>query len=163
MRWCYGVEELEQRTGFFRHFSRGRRDAQGQGHASWLVLSFLLHSTQGMPATGRYHWKLCMLSSGNHSTSVSGRRQLSVNIHALHSPYFLAIYSPASSLPEGNGNPLQYSCLGNPKDREAWQVTVHASQRVGHDLVTRKQQLLSPDTPTGSPSGGPPYCVCLLS
>ena len=30
-------------------------------------------------------------------------------------------------------------------------------------LVTRKQQLLSPDTPTGSPSGGPPYCVCLLS
>ena len=26
---------------------------------------------------------------------------------------------------EGNGNPLQYSCLGNPMDREAWQVTVH--------------------------------------
>ena len=24
---------------------------------------------------------------------------------------------------EGNGNPLQYSCLGNPMDREAWQVT----------------------------------------
>ena len=21
---------------------------------------------------------------------------------------------------EGNGNPLQYSCLGNPTDREAW-------------------------------------------
>jgi len=26
---------------------------------------------------------------------------------------------------EGNGNPLQYSCLGNPTDRGAWQVTVH--------------------------------------
>ena len=26
---------------------------------------------------------------------------------------------------EGNGNQLQYSCLGNPKDREAWWVTVH--------------------------------------
>ena len=25
---------------------------------------------------------------------------------------------------EGNGNPLQYSCLGNPMDRGAWQVTV---------------------------------------
>ena len=25
----------------------------------------------------------------------------------------------------GNGNPLQYSCLGNPKDREAWWATVH--------------------------------------
>ena len=24
----------------------------------------------------------------------------------------------------GNGNPLQYSCLGNPIDRGAWQATV---------------------------------------
>ena len=29
-----------------------------------------------------------------------------------------------SSSGEGNGNPLQYSCLGNPKDRGAWQATV---------------------------------------
>ena len=26
---------------------------------------------------------------------------------------------------EGNGNPLQYSCLGNPIDRRAWWATVH--------------------------------------
>ena len=26
---------------------------------------------------------------------------------------------------EGNGNPLQYSCLENSMDREAWQATVH--------------------------------------
>ena len=26
---------------------------------------------------------------------------------------------------EGNGNPLQYSWLGNPMDRGAWQATVH--------------------------------------
>ena len=25
----------------------------------------------------------------------------------------------------GNGNPLQYSCLGNAMDRGAWQATVH--------------------------------------
>ena len=25
----------------------------------------------------------------------------------------------------GNGNPLQYSCLKNPMDREAWWATVH--------------------------------------
>ena len=32
---------------------------------------------------------------------------------------------------EGNGYPLQYSCLGNPMDRGAWQVTVRwKSQRV---------------------------------
>ena len=26
---------------------------------------------------------------------------------------------------EGNGNPLQYSCLGNTVDRGAWWATVH--------------------------------------
>ena len=26
---------------------------------------------------------------------------------------------------EGNGNPLQYSCLGNAMNREVWQATVH--------------------------------------
>ena len=26
---------------------------------------------------------------------------------------------------EGNGNPLQYSCLGSPMDRGAWWATVH--------------------------------------
>ena len=25
----------------------------------------------------------------------------------------------------GNGNPLHYSCLENPTDREAWRATVH--------------------------------------
>ena len=35
---------------------------------------------------------------------------------------------------EGNGNPLQYSCLENPMDREAWQVTCSLGvARVGHD------------------------------
>ena len=27
--------------------------------------------------------------------------------------------------PEGNSNPLQYSCLGYPMDRGAWEATVH--------------------------------------
>ena len=26
---------------------------------------------------------------------------------------------------EGNGNPLQYSCLENPMDRGTWRATVH--------------------------------------
>ena len=40
---------------------------------------------------------------------------------------------------EENGNPLQYSCLGNPMDRGAWQVTVHGVARVRHDLVTKQR------------------------
>ena len=35
------------------------------------------------------------------------------------------------------GNPLQYSCLENPTDREAWQATVHGVTRVGHDWATK--------------------------
>ena len=34
---------------------------------------------------------------------------------------------------EGNGIPLQYSCLKNSMDRGAWRATVHGSQRVRHD------------------------------
>ena len=36
---------------------------------------------------------------------------------------------------EGNGNPLQYSCLENPMDRGAWRTTVHT--------VTQSQPQLS--------------------
>ena len=28
----------------------------------------------------------------------------------------------------GNGNPHQYSCLENPKDRRAWQAIVHGTK-----------------------------------
>ena len=38
-------------------------------------------------------------------------------------------------LEEGNGNPLQYSCLENSMDRGAWQATVHG--------VTKSQTWLS--------------------
>ena len=36
---------------------------------------------------------------------------------------------------EGNGNPLQYSCLENPLDRGSWWATVHGVA-VGHDWAT---------------------------
>ena len=38
---------------------------------------------------------------------------------------------------EGNGNPLQCSCLENLIDREAWQATVHGVSRIGHELATK--------------------------
>ena len=40
---------------------------------------------------------------------------------------------------EGNGSPLQYSCLGIG---EAWWAAVHGITRAGHDLVTKQQYLL---------------------
>ena len=38
---------------------------------------------------------------------------------------------------EGNGNPLQYSCLGNPMDSGTYRATVHGVARVRHDLATK--------------------------
>ena len=34
---------------------------------------------------------------------------------------------------EGNGNPLPYSCLGNPMGRGAWWLQSVGSQKVRHD------------------------------
>ena len=38
-----------------------------------------------------------------------------------------------SCLGEGNGNPLQCSCLENPMDRGEWRAQSMGSQRVRHD------------------------------
>ena len=38
---------------------------------------------------------------------------------------------------EGNGNPLQYSCLEDPVERGAWQAAVHEVARIRHDFVTK--------------------------
>ena len=43
----------------------------------------------------------------------------------------------ARSPGEGNGNPLQYSCLENYIDRGAWQAT-KVGHKVGHDLATKR-------------------------
>ena len=37
----------------------------------------------------------------------------------------------------GNGNPPQYSCLGNPMDRGTGWATVHGVARVRHNLATK--------------------------
>ena len=40
---------------------------------------------------------------------------------------------------EENGNLLQYSCLGNPMDRGAWQATVHGVAKSQTELSTHAQ------------------------
>ena len=35
---------------------------------------------------------------------------------------------------EGNGNPLQYSCLENLTDRGVWHAMVHGVVRIGRDI-----------------------------
>ena len=62
---------------------------------------------------------------------------------------------------EGNGNPLQYSCLGNPMDRGAWGATVHVvakkldtteqlnnNNKLGRDTVSQFPQHLLLNNPS---------------
>ena len=42
-----------------------------------------------------------------------------LQINVKFNQHFVAVFG------EGNGNPLQYSCLENSMDRGAWQATVH--------------------------------------
>ena len=66
------------------------------------------------------------------------------NLNEIESTYKIDIYGGLKSLfmegflgpGEGNGNPLQYSCLENPMNRGAWWATVHGLQRVRHDWAT---------------------------
>ena len=55
----------------------------------------------------------------------------------------------------GNGNPLQYCCLENPKDRGAWLATVHG--------VTKSQtqlKRLNTETPTENDPALPIPMAC---
>ena len=38
----------------------------------------------------------------------------------------------------GNGNPVQYSCLGNPMDRKAWRATIHGVAKRQTRLSTHR-------------------------
>ena len=56
---------------------------------------------------------------------------LTVTLQLCLSNTFLGL--PTYGFIEGNGNPLQYSCLENPMDRGACRLQFMGSQRVGHD------------------------------
>ena len=53
--------------------------------------------------------------------------------------YLGLIHRSGRSPGEGNGKPLQESCLGNPMDGGAWWATVHGVARIGHNLVIKPQ------------------------
>ena len=58
------------------------------------------------------------------------------NLPAMQETQVQPVPGSGRSPGEGKGNPVQYSCLENPMDREAWQAIVQGAQSVGHDLVT---------------------------
>ena len=50
-------------------------------------------------------------------------KNLPANVRDIRDAGFIPVLGRSPG--EGNGNPLQYSCLENPMDRGAWEAIVH--------------------------------------
>ena len=84
-------------------------------------------------------WKpLKVLHSFDHSLLI--RYQSNALFHTTNITYSILCFG------EGNGNPFQHSCLGNPMDCSFLGSSVHGVTRVGHNLATK-----------------PPWCFILPS
>ena len=71
----------------------------------------------------------CTTREGIPGSSISKESACSVGDPGL-------ILGSGRSPGEGNGSPLQYSCLGNPMDRGAWWATIHGVMK---ESDTREQ------------------------
>ena len=84
---------------------------------------------------GRWTWEpALLLHKWASNSAVSGPVPLAKASHVTGSGAKESVHNAedSGSIPgsgrspgEGNDYPLQYSCLENPMDREAWQATVH--------------------------------------
>ena len=63
------------------------------------------------------------------------------NLPAMQEMRVQTLY-PENPLEGGNGDPLQCSCLENPRDRGAWWAVVLGSQRGRRDSATKQQKRL---------------------
>ena len=92
-----------------------------------ILCHLLLFCPQSFPASGSFPMS-CLFASDGRSIGTS-------IYHVLGTHYVFG---------EGHGNPLQYSCVENPMDREASWLQSIGSQRVGHhwsDLARRQLPL----------------------
>ena len=72
------------------------------------------------------------------------------------SDFTFIFHFPLSSIGEGNGNPLHYSCLENPVDRAAQWAAIH---RVAQSQTLLKQLSICACLEEGN--GNPLQCSCL--
>ena len=78
-------------------------------------------------------WLLIALVQFRHQSFPGGSVVKKPSANAGHTG---SIPGSGRSPGEGNGNPLQYSCLGNPMDRGAWWATVCGVTKVRHNWAT---------------------------
>ena len=82
-----------------------------------------------------------LLLSGVIPKPVTAEEILIINVRSLGGDKHACSAGDAGLIPgsgnsprEGNGNPLQCSCLENSMDRGAWQATVHVIAKSGTQL-----------------------------
>ena len=88
----------------------------------WMNLEPIIQSEMSQKEKDKYHILMHILGFPHSSVS----KESACNAGDPGSTPGLGIYPG-----EGNGNPLQYSCLENPMDRVAWQAIIHGVPRVG--------------------------------
>ena len=86
-----------------------------------LYLSFAVSRIQG--EKGDTEGKLSAVRLNSHTTNTTGSALKNRPANAGGAGDSSSIPGPGRSPGEGNGNPLQYSCLENPMDGGAWQAT----------------------------------------
>ena len=77
------------------------------------------------PHSSTLAWKIPWMEEPGRLQSMGSLRVDTTE--RLHSHFSL------SYIEEGNGNPLQCSCLQNPRDGGAWWAAVYGLHKVGHD------------------------------
>ena len=129
--------------------------------------TYMFLSPFSVPFLVCYFWVLCWLSCDGKMATISlalgtnpsfkeGRRKIGKNF----SFWILVFLSSMRSLVqpfnwpkivvlhtfdgEGNGNPLQCSCLENPRDRGAWLAIYHRVARVGQNHQHHHKALKQP-------------------
>jgi len=109
------LDPMGSLTAALRLSSHGVHAQQLQGASSvapWRVGSSLTRDQTHIPCTARKiltHWTTKEAPA-----------------HSLLSPFSHSLFkTPRDFLGEGNGKPLQYSCLENPMDGGAWRAAVH--------------------------------------
>ena len=92
-------------------------------HRAWRVCFHGLHfSGSRLLCQNCLRWAMGCMHFPGLSHSCSGSQVLPKGADSI-GPAFCAL--PRSKHGEGNGTPLQYSCLENPMDRGAWKAAVH--------------------------------------
>ena len=141
-------------------------------HLQWKTKEDVRGGGLGLQRGGRYFtwiWKSkCLINKSllgheekamaTHSSTLAwkipwtegpGRLQ-SMGLLEVGYDWRLHFYVSVSCTREGNGNPLQYSCLENPRDRGAWWAAVYA---VAQSRTRLKQLSSSSSSSSSRPSG----------